>query len=75
MNEPTHRQHKILETVEALGDSCYKTGNEDDIDLYWELVRGGYLRNLVLIGGGQYEWQFKLTVKAVQYLKSFLEKV
>lgn len=70
MNEPTHRQHQILETVDALGKSCYKMGDESDMESYWELVRAGYLQNLVVIGG-PYEWKFILTDKAKEYLSTF----
>lgn len=72
MNEPTHRQHQILETVDAIGNRCYKTGAESDIELYWELVRSGYLQNLVLLEG-QFEWQFILTDTAKEYLSTFIK--
>lgn len=66
MSEPTFRQHRILEFVEASG-AVGATGKEDNIDQYWELVRAGYLNNLVPLTG-PYEWTFKLTPKAEDYL-------
>lgn len=64
--EPTHKQHKILQTINAMG-CMYRTGKEHDIELYWELVRAGYLKNLVTLSG-MYEWKFILTEIAEKYL-------
>ena len=69
MGEPTYRQHQILEKVQTV-DEIYRMGNEPDMDNIWELVRGGYLQNLVCVGGG-YDWKFILTEQAEQYLSSF----
>jgi hypothetical protein len=66
MSEPTFRQHKILEKI-AVVDEVYRTGKEDDIELYWELVRAGYLKNLVNITG-PYDWTFRITEQAEDYL-------
>ena len=67
MTEPTHSQHIILEVIEQ-GGPMAMTGKEDDIELYWELVRSGYLNNLCLLMG-EYEWKFVLTDKAKEYLE------
>jgi hypothetical protein len=67
MEEPTHKQHKILQEVQektAIG----MIGKEDDIELYWELVRGGFLRNLVNMSGPN-NWTFMLSDKAEKYLQ------
>ena len=64
--EPTHKQHLLLKRIYRDGYH-EKTGKQKDIELYWELVRAGYLQNLVTIFG-RYEWVFKLTDKALKYL-------
>jgi len=68
MQEPTFKQHKILEAINEQGQELM-TGKEDNIQLYWELVRSGYLKNLCILGGS-YEWKFKLTEQAERYLES-----
>ena len=65
--EPTHRQHKVLENIYHQG-SEYMSGKEDNIELYWELTRGGYLNNLVMMSG-MFDWKFVLTDKAEEYLE------
>ena len=67
MREPTHKQYLALEKTAESG-SVYKTNKEDDIDLYWGLVRGGYLHNLVVLSGN-YDWRFVVTDKGYEYLK------
>lgn len=66
MQEPTYRQHKVLEKVQRNGDKIDKFNSDDDIEIYWELVRAGYLKNLVRLSGA--DWTFKLTEKADEYL-------
>jgi hypothetical protein len=66
MEEPTYKQHKILEKVQGK-TAIEMTGKEDNIELYWELVRGGFLRNLINMSG-PYNWTFMLSDKAEEYL-------
>ena len=69
MEEPTHKQFKILKEIENEGDhSIMKYSNDPDINEYWELVCNGYLRNLCVIFGA-FDWRFKLTNKAEKYLQ------
>ena len=69
MEEPTFKQHKVLESINEQGGSEYMTGKEDNIELYWELVRGSYLNNLVVMSG-IFEWRFVLTEQAETYLET-----
>ena len=73
MTEPTYKQHKILEDVEA-HDGVRMTGKEYNIELYWQLVRSGYLKNLVTLTG-IYEWKFILTEEAEEYLAKIKDMV
>ena len=66
MKEPSFKQHKLLETVKENGGSI-RTTETEDLNLHWELVRGGYLRNIVCLSGG---WRFDLTDEAEQYLST-----
>lgn len=68
--EPTFREHKVLENISKNGAER-KTGKEDNIEMYWELVRDGFLLNTPLTQAG-YDWSFKLTEKAVSYLEDIL---
>lgn len=55
--EPTYKQHKILESIPEEGrefDNCDLTND------HWELVRGGYVNNLVSFS---HDWTFKITEK------------
>ena len=67
MEEPTFKQHKKLQEANEM--DLMRTGKEDDIDLIYELVRGGYMNNLVMLGGA-YEWRFVITEKGEEYLRS-----
>lgn len=71
MSEPTYKQHKILENIDTNG-CVYATGEEDNIELYWELVRSGYLKNLAIVGGIA-DWKFILAEKGEAYLQSIKE--
>lgn len=64
--EPTYRQHKVIELVQRNGNRIDKFDSDEDIETYWELVRSGYLKNLVRLSGA--DWTFKLTEKAEEYL-------
>lgn len=66
MQEPTFKQHKILEKIASVG-TLFRKGDEDDIDDIYELVRAGYVKNLVCMSGG-YDWKFINTEKADEYL-------
>ncbi len=70
MQEPTHRQHMILESVQTMGNSIQKSNTDPDMDLYWELARAGYLKDFVTMSKG-FDWSFELTEKGESYLKSF----
>jgi hypothetical protein len=70
MTEPTHRQHLILEGLNNGEISSRKNNDDTDMELIWELVRGGYLNNFALLGGNA-DWRFSLTDKADSYLQSF----
>ena len=72
MTEPTHRQHLILEGFSSGQTNNYKNDSDDDMEDIWELVRAGYLKNLMLLGGNA-DWKFILTEKAVEYLDTFSE--
>jgi len=67
MNEPTHSQHLLLQFIEEEGGFIYRQGDEDDIDKLYELVRGGHLMSLAMMGG-PHEWKFKLTETGQNYL-------
>lgn len=70
MAEPTHRQHLILEGLKQGSVRDRRNNNDADIDLFWQLVRSGYLDNFALLGGIA-DWRFSLTEKADKYLESF----
>ena len=72
MTEPTFKQHKILEKI-SVTDGIYRKGDEQDIEEIWVLVRAGYVRNLVNMGG-QYDWKFILTDKGDKYLSEMAEQ-
>ena len=72
MTEPTHRQHLILQGLQSGQISKYKKDSDDDMEDIWELVRAGYLKNFVLLGGSA-DWNFNLTQKAIEYLNTFGE--
>lgn len=67
MTEPTYRQHKLLEGIQSFGGKVYiKDSDEKKLDMYWELVRVGYLKNLAGVSG----WTFVVTEQAEEYLES-----
>jgi hypothetical protein len=67
-NEPTYRQHMILDQINKNDDSISKNDDDPNMKEYWVLVRSGYLKNLIpYIGPG---WIFKLTEQAEEYLES-----
>ena len=70
MQEPTHRQHLILEGLKSGKISDKRNSSDSDIELFWELVRTGYINNFALLGSF-YDWRFSLTNKAEEYLNSF----
>lgn len=67
MEEPTLRQHKKLEEIKKEGGSTGRHGNEDDIDMLYELVSKGYVKNLVSLG--PCDWIFRLTPETYEYLE------
>ena len=71
MRNPTHEQHKILSKI-AKDGYVEKTGKEEDIQLYWELVRTGYLKSLVLLSGPN-EWKFILSDSGNEYIGGILD--
>lgn len=66
MAEPTKKQFDILYDVEEK-ESAEKLNSDKDIKQYWELVRMGYLQNLVSVGI-MWDWKFVLTDKGKEYL-------
>ena len=70
MTEPTYRQHLLLEGLNSGKISERRDNNDSDIEMFWELVRAGYLDNFALLGGNA-DWRFSLTTKALDYLQSF----
>lgn len=69
MEEPTHGEFKILESIDKNGGYVLKKDSDSDIESFWPLVRSGHINNLVMLGG-QYDWKFKLTQKSIDYLES-----
>lgn len=69
--EPTFLQHNLLEFIEKKGGSI-RTTEHEDLDLHWELVRAGYLRNLVCLPTG---WKFDLTDKGTEYLRAITQNL
>lgn len=72
MQEPTYRQHLILEGLNKGTISEKRNNNDNDVttNLIWELYRSGYLNKFALLGGNS-DWRFSLTTKAIDYLQSF----
>lgn len=66
MVEPTHNQYLVLKEIEDEGSSVDADNDNPQIEKYWELVRAGYLKNLV---GFLNDWKFILTEKAEEYLE------
>lgn len=66
MSEPTYKQHKILVSIQGTMGAFLKD-NHENIDMYWELVRSGFLKNLIVMSG-EFNWRFILTDKAEEYL-------
>jgi len=66
MDEPTVRQYQVLLEIKESGE--YRNSHSEDLKHFWELVRMGYLKNLVTFSDG-YDWRFKLTDLARKYLK------
>jgi len=66
-SEPTFKQHKLLEEIKRNGDSVNTTETES-LYMYWELVRGGYLKKTLSFPSG---WRFDLTDEAERYLNGF----
>lgn len=69
IKEPTHREFRLLCEVQDNGP-LYRVGGEEDIDIIYELVRNGYLNNLVLMGHPKYEWKFVITEQGEEYLEN-----
>ena len=71
MKEPTHKQHLLLEEIyDNFGSmGVLKSCDEDDIEIYWELVMAGYLKNLVMLVGKK-SWRFVFTENGEQYMLS-----
>ncbi len=68
MSEPTKKQFDILCEVEEDG-GVEKVNSDENIELYWELVRAGYLQQLVSVGV-MWDWEFVLTEKGEEYLST-----
>ena len=68
--EPSHRQHLLLEGLNKEIIIARRNDSDLDIEMFWELVRLGYLNNFALLGGNA-DWRFSLTTKALDYLQSF----
>lgn len=74
MKEPTYKHYLILIDIQKEGFHL-KTGKEDNIELYWELIRSHYLDKVVIFS--EYDWKFTLTEKAEEYiggLAKFIEE-
>ena len=67
MKEPTFRQHKKLEELKN-GFSMRK-GDEEDMEIIWELVRMGLVKNFALLGD-KYDWSFEVTEDGEKYLSA-----
>lgn len=67
-NEPTYRQHKLLEKISAIGVAI-QTNEKENLDLHWQMVRFGYLKSLLATKDNSC-WKFELTDKAMEYLNS-----
>jgi len=65
--EITHSEYKKLKEIEEENGETGRHGNEPDINTLYSLVHKGYLKNLVSFG--IYDWKFKMTQKAEEYLK------
>jgi len=66
MKEPTKKQHDILYEVNE-NYSVQMINSNEKIDKYWELVRMGYLKNLVSLGL-MYDWKFVLSEEGEKYI-------
>ena len=66
--EPTHRQYNILKSIETSrkGFTNFSLTTE-----HWDLVRNGYINNLVSFGNC--EWIFEITEKGKEYLEGCIE--
>ncbi len=65
--EPTHSEYLILKDMRESIAPVKMNNDNPDITKYWELVRHGYVNNLV--GMWSCDWVFDLTEKAVDYLE------
>ncbi|CAK0771786.1 hypothetical protein CCP3SC1AL1_580014 [Gammaproteobacteria bacterium] len=72
LKKPTHQQHLILEGFSSGQMNNYRKDNDADMEDIWQLVRTGYLKNLVILSGNA-DWKFILTENAVEYLDGFSE--
>ena len=68
MEEPTFKQHKILEKI-SITDGIYRKGDEPDVEDIYVMVRAGYVKNLVCMGG-KHEWKFIITEQGEKYLSA-----
>lgn len=64
MAEPTYKQYKILKELSEHGPQGFN--DEDLTDDHWELVRNGYVKNLLSLGF--YSWKFEITQKGADYI-------
>lgn len=64
--EPTHKEHLLLKKIFRTNGE-QRTTEKEKLGTHWELVRKGYLKNLVTLPSG---WRFILTDEGREYLKS-----
>jgi hypothetical protein len=64
----TDNELALLRKLKDGGESVNKFNDDLDIEMYWELVRSGYLKN-ISTPKSDADWQFTLTDKANEYLK------
>lgn len=64
MKEPTYNQYKILKEISETGKQGFN--NDELTDDHWELVRMGYVKNLVSMG--IYQWVFEITDDGINYI-------
>lgn len=63
-------KYDILNNV---SNGIFKKNSDNDMDSYWKLVRGGYLKNLASIGRRDIDWKFVLTDKGEKFLEDMKE--
>lgn len=64
-NEITHKEHLLLKKIKRKGGDILTTEREN-LQIHWQLVRLGFLKNLIVLPTG---WRFIITEEAEKYLK------